>query len=120
MVFLQFVEHLGEVEKRTRKAVDLVADYHVYFVRPDIIHQSLKRGALQIAAGVPTVIVARLKTHPAFKTFRRNVRFAGHPLGVEGVELLFKTFFHALSRVDRASRHLLHGAPPSLKNLRPE
>ena len=56
------------------------------------------------------VLVDGWQQHPALRFLARDIRGAGFSLRIEGVELLLKTFFRTLSRIDGAT-DFLHVRP---------
>ena len=74
------------------------------------VEQALQARALQGSSREPRVLVDSRQQHPALRLVARDIRGAGFSLRIEGVELLFETFFRALSRIDGAA-DFLHVRP---------
>ena len=62
---VEHLDHLGEVGKRAREAIDLVNDHHVDESPPDIFQQVLKGGTFHRPARKTAIIVGGLDEPPA-------------------------------------------------------
>jgi hypothetical protein len=88
---------------KSGQAIDLVDSHHVDASGDDIGEQALQHRPLHVAAGTTGVVVDLRQRLPPFVLLAADVRSAGLPLGVEGVELLFEPFLRRLAGIDRAA-----------------
>ena len=68
--------------------------------RFDVGHQLLERRAIHVAASEAAIVIYGWQADPAFVGLGFDERFGTLPLGVEAVELLFKSFFGGFAGVD--------------------
>ena len=97
---LEPFDELRKVGEGTGQPVDLVDHDLLDETGVDVVEQALQARALQGSSRDPRVLVDGWQQHPAFRLVARDIRGAGLSLRIEGVELLLKTFFRALSRID--------------------
>src|SRR5215831_17892174 len=69
----------------------------------DIGQETLECRAVEIAAAIAAVVVARRKRSPAGMSLAVDISLGGFPLGIERIEILVKTFLGAFARVDGAT-----------------
>src|SRR5690606_26685244 len=101
-----------EVGQRPREAVDLVDHDNVDAAIADVLQEPLEPGPVDVAAGVPAVVVLGRNRNPSLVLLALDVVEAGLALGVERVERLFQALFTGLARVDRAADRCAHDRPP--------
>src|ERR1700746_1625075 len=82
----------GKIGERSGQPVDLVDDYDVDPAGSDIVKQTLKRGALDIAAGVSAILIAGSDQYPALVALAADEGFAGFALRGERIEFLLEPF----------------------------
>ena len=116
------VEHLhepGKVHQRTAEPVDLVDHHHVDLPGFDVRKKPPQRRSFQCAAGVAAVVVSAWESDPAFGLLADDISRTGLALGVEAVEVLFKSFFGRFARVEGAADGTFggHDASPGLTDF---
>ena len=101
IVFIEKLLQLAEITQGSGQPVDFVNHDYIDQPRLDIFLEFLQSGAVHITAGKTAVIVVFRQAEPAVAFLTGNVIFAGFPLGIQTVELLFKPLFVAFAGVDR-------------------
>ena len=92
-----------EVEQGAAEAVHFVDHDAINAAGLDVRHESLERGALQVAAGEAAVIVSIRQACPALVALTRNIGLGRFPLSVQGVELLLQSLVGGLAGINGAA-----------------
>ena len=101
------LDQFGEVGERTGQAVDLVDDDDVELIQPNGVEKPLQSRTLETAAGEAAIVVVIANQRPALARLALDIGFAGFPLSVERVEVLFEPVIGRDARVDRAAADLV-------------
>ena len=88
---LEHLDHLGEVGKAARQAVNLVDHHDVDQAALDVRQQALQPRAICIAAGKPRIVVIVGHRNPALDALAGHKSVARFLLRVDGVELLIES-----------------------------
>src|SRR5262249_23246709 len=102
-LLLKRLHQPGKVQQRPAEPVDAMGQHAVDLPGPDVGYEALQRRAVQVAAAVTAVVIARGQRRPAGMGLAVDVRFGGLALGVQGVEILVESFFGAFAGVDGAA-----------------
>src|SRR5262245_55484542 len=102
-VLLERLHQLGKVQQRPAEPVDAMGQDAVDLPGPDVGYEALQRRAVQIAAAVAAVVIARGQRRPAGMGLAVDVRFGRLALGIQRVEVLVESFFGAFAGVDGAA-----------------
>jgi hypothetical protein len=97
-----FIDDAGKVEQRAGEAIHLVDHNAVGASGANVGEELLERGAVHVGAGIAAVIVVSGRQRPAFGTLAGDEGLGGITLRIEGVEVLFETFFGGLAGVNGA------------------
>ena len=95
--------HSREVCQGAGKTVDLVGHHNIYMSLADVGEQTLQRRPLGCRTRKPAVVVGDFKQAPALTLLALDEGLARLALGVQRVEVLRKSFFGGLARIDRAA-----------------
>src|SRR5262249_24278976 len=109
-LLLKRLHQPGKVQQRPAQPVDAMGQDAVDLPGPDVGYEALQRRAVQVAAAVAAVVIARRQRRPAGMGLAVDVRFGSLELGVQRVEILVESFFGAFAGVDGAAprgRHRL-------------
>ena len=97
---IECLDQLGEVGERAGQPIDLVDDDHVDLFRLHVNEQLLQSRPIHRPAGKAAVIVTIPNESPTLMCLALDVGLACFPLGVEGIEILFKSLLGRDARVD--------------------
>ena len=95
---IECLDQLGEVGERAGQPIDLVDDDHVDPFRLHVNEQLLQSRPIHRPAGKAAVIVTIPNQSPTLMCLALDVGLARFPLGVEGIEILFKSSRRACRR----------------------
>ena len=103
------LDHLHEVQQRTREAVDLVHHDRIHLPRIHVGQQTLQSGALHVGAGESTVAVRVRQYPPALHALAFDVGLGRLPLSIQRIELLIEAFLVALAGINGTTDQLPPG-----------
>jgi tetratricopeptide (TPR) repeat protein len=93
-----------EIRQRPGKTIHLVDHDHVNQMGLDIGQQPLKGRPVRRSAGIAAVVIERGQGDPSFVPLTLYIGITGFALRMQGIEVLFQSFFGRFAGVDRAAK----------------
>ncbi len=105
-MLVKILDEFGEIPERSGQPIDLVDDDDIDLPALHGLQQFRQTGSIEIAAGIPTVVVVARRELPSFVRLTADIGPTGFALSIERIEILLQPTVGRHAGVNRAPQRL--------------